>query len=350
MLREMKFAYKIFATNLGFSNPYQLNFAITYKCNSRCKFCSIWKIRSKNELTLEEIEKIAKKARFVQWLRLTGGEPFLRRDYSEILKAFYENSSGLCLVSTPTNAIASELSYKTIKKVLDFFDGKYIVSISLDGDEATHDTLRGIRGNWRNAVNLYKRLFRLKEKYNDFSVVFGYTIYPENVGLFENAYKAIKKELKEKVTINNFNFNLFEISDFYYHNLGISKTKEYFEAARKEIEKIIKMRKKKISSVDIIQEIYLKLAMRYLKSRRTPIRCNILNLSCFLDPYGNVFPCTIFGENIGNLRENNYDLRKILKSKKVKDIKEKTIRLKCPNCWTPCEAHQLIVSNILKLI
>ena len=350
MLKEIRLAKKIFITNLGFSAPYQLNFSITYNCNSRCKFCNIWKIKSREELRLEEIEKIAKNARFIQWLRLTGGEPFLRRDYVDILKAFYENSEGLYLVSTPTNAIAYELSYMSIKKVLEFFDRKYIISISLDGDEETHDKLRGIKGNWKRAIKLYKMLFDLKSKHKNFNVVFGYTIYPANVGMFERAYYAIKSELGEIVTINDFNFNLFEISEVYYHNIGIEKKKEYMKAAAEEIKKILRMRKNSLSSIDIIQEKYLKLAIKYLKEGRTPIRCNILNLSCFLDPYGNVYPCTIFGEKLGNLRENSYDLKKILNSERAKYIKNKTIRLECPNCWTPCEAHQLIVSNFARIL
>lgn len=348
MLKEIKLFYKFFTTNLGFSNPYQLNFAITYRCNSRCKFCSIWKIKKRKELTLEEIEKIAKNSRFIQWLRLTGGEPFLRKDYLEILRSFYNNCTGLYLVSTPTNAIASNISYKTIKKVLEFFDGKYIISISLDGDEKTHDYLRGIKGNWKNAINLYKKLFKLKEKYKNFSLVIGYTIYPRNVGLFEKAYEAIKSELGDKISINDFNFNIFETSNIYYHNLGIEKTKEYMNAARKEIEKILKMRKKEIDPINLIQERYLKLALEYLKNGKTPIRCNILNLSCFIDPYGNVFPCTVFGKKLGNLRDVDYDLNKIFNSKKSKEIKRITMSLKCPNCWTPCEAHQLIVSNLIR--
>jgi len=348
MIPEIEIASKFLLTNIGLSFPYQINFAITYKCNSRCKFCNIWRIKSKNELSLEEIKKIASKSKFINWIRLTGGEPFLRHDYVDIVKTFKENCKGLYIISSPTNAIAYDLTFNAVNRVLKFFRKKYVITISLDGYEELHDKIRGIKGNWKRAIKLYKKLSKIKEKYSNLEVYFGYTIYPENLGEFEKTYESVKSEIKD-ISPNEFNINLFEVSGVYYHNLNMQKTNDYVKGATEEIKNILRLRKKRLSSIDIIQQKYLELAIKFLEKRRTPIRCNILNLSCFIDPYGNVYPCTIFGEKLGNLRENDYDLKKILNSKKVKKIKKITFDLKCPNCWTPCEAHQLIISNLLKV-
>jgi len=348
MIPEIEIASKFLLTNLGFSFPYQINFAITYKCNSRCKFCNIWRVKSKNELSLDEIKKMASKSKFINWIRLTGGEPFLRHDYVDIVKTFKENCKGLYLLSSPTNAIAYDLTFNAVNRVLKFFRKKYVITISLDGYEELHDKIRGIKGNWKRAIKLYKKLSKIKEKYSNLEVYFGYTIYPENLGAFEKTYESVKSEIKD-ISPNEFNINLFEVSGVYYHNLNMQKTNDYVKGATEEIKNILRLRKKRLSSIDIIQQKYLELAIKFLEKRRTPIKCNILNLSCFIDPYGNVFPCTVFGERLGNLRENDYDLKKILNSKKAKEIKRKTINLECPNCWTPCEAHQLIISNLLKI-
>ena len=53
--------------------PYKLNFAITSRCNSRCKTCNVWKNdrkeaktqtkdRKEKELSIKEIDKIFKKS------------------------------------------------------------------------------------------------------------------------------------------------------------------------------------------------------------------------------------------------------------------------------------------------
>ena len=100
-----------------------------------------------------------------------------------------------------------------------------------------------------------------------------------------------------------------------------------------------------IGVISSIEDEYLKLGKEYLKTGKIPIKCNVFNLSSFVDPFGNVYPCTIFNRKLGNLRENNYDLKKILLSEKAKKVKEEIIKDNCPQCWTPCEAHQMIVSN-----
>jgi len=49
---------------------------------------------------------------------------------------------------------------------------------------------------------------------------------------------------------------------------------------------------------------------------------------------------------MGNLREYNYDLLKILKSENSVLLNKKIRNGKCPHCWTPCEAYQNILSNL----
>lgn len=344
MLSQIKLGYKIAATNLGFSMPYQLNFAITYWCNSRCTFCKIWELRPENELTLEEIEKFVKKIPFIQWVRLTGGEPTLRKDYVDIVRAF--DKLPLYVLTTPTNSIMPDDIYKKISQVLEFFDKKYVVTVSLDGDEQTHDRVRGITGNWDRAIRLYQKLRALKNDHKNFNVFFGYTMYPENVGIFPKMFSDIKQIIPE-ITVNDFHVNIYQTSETYFHTAGTQLPDGYAAKAIKEIESVLELREKK-GIIGTIENRYLKMGIQYLQQGKTPLPCNIMDMSCFVDPWGNVFPCIIFNEKVGNLREADYDLRKILQSEKTRITKEKTEKLQCPNCWTPCEAHQLILSNWMK--
>jgi radical SAM protein with 4Fe4S-binding SPASM domain len=64
---------------------------------------------------------------------------------------------------------------------------------------------------------------------------------------------------------------------------------------------------------------------------------------------GNVYPCTVFDRKLGNIRDYNYDLKKILTSETAKKVRKEIEADRCPQCWTPCEAHQMILSNWLKL-
>lgn len=341
----LKLGLKVFSTNFGFFNPYELNFAITYKCNSRCKTCNIWKIRSENELSIKEIEKFSQQIKFINWIRLTGGEPFLRDDYEDIVKLLNFSIPHFFLLTTPTNGLLPNLIYGKVKKVLKFFRKKYIITVSLDGPIDIHDEIRGIKGSWQRAVETYKKLKKLEKKYGNFKVFFGYTMSLFNAGFFEKTFRMLKKEIPE-LTIDDIHTNLFQTSAIYYRIKGSSKNeKDCRRILKQEVINALELKKKLLNPISLIERKYLRLGKKYLETGKTPIKCNIFNLSCFVSPYGDIYPCTIFDRKLGTLRENNYDLKKILRSNTAKKIKREIIQNKCPQCWTPCEAHQLIMSN-----
>jgi len=344
----LKLAFKVFSTSLGFFNPFELNFAVTYKCNSKCIFCNIWKEKRRDELTLEEIEKFSKKINFIHWIRLTGGEPFLRKDYVDIIKIFDENLSDLYLISTPTNGLLPDLILEKVKDVLKFFKKKYVLTVSLDGPEEIHDKIRGLKGSWNKALETYKKLKKLEKKHKNFKVFFGYTISPANIGFFEKTMKEVKKSVRN-ITAKDFHVNLFQVSEVYYKNKDAKIEESFFKNAQDELDTILKFRGRSKNYIEIIENRYLKMGKEYLRTRKIPINCNVFNLSCFVDPFGDVYPCTIFNQKLGSLRKNDYDLKEILTSEKTKNIMKKIADNKCPQCWTPCEAHQIILSNWLKL-
>ena len=91
---------------------YKVNFAVTGFCNSKCLTCDIWKTypfagdRDAKELTLEEIERFfAKLPDSVSWLSLTGGEPFSRKDFTQIVEAAIARIPDLHLIGIPNNGL-----------------------------------------------------------------------------------------------------------------------------------------------------------------------------------------------------------------------------------------------------
>lgn len=347
----LKLGYKYILANMGIYQryPINLNFAITYNCNSRCNLCSIWKIKPKNELKLAEIEKIARNAPFIYSLKITGGEPFIRKDYVDIVRAFHKNLPNLCMLSTPTNALAPDMVYEKVKETLGFFDKKYIISISLDGYKELHEKIRGVKGNYDRAIYLYKKLLSLRKQFKNFEVMFGYTISPMNTKMFEKTFMETQKNIGS-LTTGDFHFNIFQMSDIYYRNDTMKIDSRFLQNCINDVKIISRMREKSPSLVNFVENSYLRLSKKYLESQKTPMPCNILDLSCFLDPYGNVFPCITFNRKLGNLRKSDYDLKKIFSSENIASVKKDLKNLRCPNCWTPCEVHQIMMSNLLRTL
>src|SRR5437588_10434625 len=87
-----------------------MRISITDKCNFRCTYCMPaeglpW-LKKAEILSYEEIERIARIAVSIgiEQIRLTGGEPLVRRDVPELVRQL-RNIGGLRSLSLTTNGI-----------------------------------------------------------------------------------------------------------------------------------------------------------------------------------------------------------------------------------------------------
>ena len=88
---------------LGLGIPLSVHLDVTYRCNERCEHCYL-EHNGKNELTTAEIRSIL--TQFAEagvfFLTISGGEPLLRRDFFEIIEFARELSFN---VKLKTNAV-----------------------------------------------------------------------------------------------------------------------------------------------------------------------------------------------------------------------------------------------------
>jgi len=323
--------------------PYKLTFAVTYKCNSKCKTCNIWKKKSENELSINEIDMIFSKYNDFSWVDITGGEIFLRKDIIEIIKIIIQKCKNLYVLHFPTNGLLPELIVEKTKHILRLNPKKLIISVSLDGPKNINDTIRGVPRSFEKAVQTFSELKKIKNK--KLKVFFGFTLSKYNIGYFDKMVEEVKKILPW-VKYNDFHMNIMHGSAHYYNNRKVEFPRKKVIS---EIREFIKKRKGVLNPVLYIEKIYLKLIKKYLITKKTPLPCKALSVSCFIDPYGFVYPCSIMDEKLGSLRDNGYDLKKILNSKKSRNTIKKIRRGQCPMCWTPCEAYQTILGNLKRL-
>jgi Fe-coproporphyrin III synthase len=116
---------------------------VTYRCNIKCEFCflkdSVLNER-RNELSLEEIERIADQAAaYGASFFITGGEPFLRRDLPDIVAAIHRR--GLKVgVNTNGLLVTEEVGRRIREAGLDY------AIFSLHGPREVHDCLEQRKG------------------------------------------------------------------------------------------------------------------------------------------------------------------------------------------------------------
>ena len=330
-------------------HPYKLNFAITYRCQSRCETCSIWKQKPGKELTLDEISEFAKKNDYFKWVGLTGGEPFLRSDIVEIVDAFKSYSKGLYMVAMPTNSLSNpEMIASKVEQMLESGMPRVIMTLSLDGYRELHDKIRGTKGNFDRVMDLTKRLREIKKNYNGLSFLFGYTMSKFNQGALQQTYEAVKKEL-DWVTYNDFHVNLGQVSGIYYGNKDVDMRADG-AALAEELGNFIRKRKLKIGPVQMIENAYLKRLVDYIRTGESPMKSRSLDASLFLSSGGEVYPSIMWERELGNVRDTGYDLEPIWCSKGAEEVRSLIKEGKEPACWTSCEAYQSIAGNIPSLI
>ncbi|MDE3179365.1 MAG: 4Fe-4S cluster-binding domain-containing protein, partial [Acidobacteriota bacterium] len=81
---------------------------VTSVCNAKCRTCFYWEeLNHRGDLTWEELQKLsASMPRFTD-LWLSGGEPMLRRELTDIVHLFYLQN-GIRWMNLPTNGLLPE--------------------------------------------------------------------------------------------------------------------------------------------------------------------------------------------------------------------------------------------------
>ncbi len=131
---------------------------LTHKCNFRCQYCGVSALPSKGKLlSITDIKNIFDQCQklHIPHLLLTGGEPLLRRDISDILRLLKKytfqvriNTNGTCI----TEDIADQIKEARVSRV----------DVSLDGPKRIHESLCQSKNSYNRVVAGIERLKRRK--------------------------------------------------------------------------------------------------------------------------------------------------------------------------------------------
>jgi MoaA/NifB/PqqE/SkfB family radical SAM enzyme len=328
--------------------PYKVTFVATYHCNFRCEMCNIWQKKSVNEMTPQEISLFFERWPQFKWVQLTGGELMMRRDIDDVVAAIQKSCKSLYLLSFPTTGWFGDKTLKLVENTLTRGIGRLMVTISIDGPKAMHEEMRGLPGAWDKGIETFRRLRALNGAH--FQTVIGMTLLGKNAGLVDETIEAIRKVIPD-FDRRELHLNIGHESGHYYDNKGVSsKMAPNHEAVAQAIEEHRRAIGTGIHPVDFLEHRYQSLVRTYYETSRSPLPCTALKTSCFIDPYWNVFACSIWDAQIGNLRDNGFDLQALWDSPTRKSLRQDVIEESCPHCWTPCEAYPTILGNLLRAV
>jgi MoaA/NifB/PqqE/SkfB family radical SAM enzyme len=132
-------------------------------CNMKCDHCFYWThLNKRDDLTKDEIFALSRSLGPIENLNLSGGEPFLRREFAEICRQFIDGN-GVRQIYVPTNGWYTD---KIVQAVTDTLKASTLdllaVELSLDGLAEFHDRFRVAPGSFARAVTTYDALAELQ--------------------------------------------------------------------------------------------------------------------------------------------------------------------------------------------
>ena len=284
-------------------------------------------MKRENELTLDEWDKILSSlGNAPYWFTISGGEPLLYPHIVELARLAYERCHPAVL-NIPTNAISPTVPERVERISQACPDTQLIVNLSLDGIGSNHDKIRGVPGNFQRFEACLKSLLQLRNNLTNLTIGIHTVISVFNANDVESIV-----DYAEHSGANQF---ITEIAEprMELDTVGLPITPDaatYGKAVDKVIAYLGRRRFAGLAGVtEALRIEYYKLVKRILEEQDQVIDCYAGWASGHIYADGTVWPCCVRADNVGNLRDHNYDFRQIWFSKKMESVRKSIAAKEC---------------------
>ncbi|MCX5850063.1 MAG: radical SAM protein [Deltaproteobacteria bacterium] len=335
--------------------PRVISYSVTWRCNARCSMCGLLTTDNSfkdisQELTARQIGDAFcdRSLNSLDLIRFTGGEPFLKNDFTEIVYQIWKNARPKLFYIT-TNGFFTD----KIKDFVTFFNDKDIklsIHVSLDAVSEIHDKIRGVAGLANKAVETLETLATLRKRI-PLNIGINQTITKENINEIETVNQLAKRmgiEHKVYIAVDPHESKILSnVEKSWELKLAVHYTENEKKQLYEKIKNILQASRefRGITDVNYIWHLVEKFLLegnrkRILKEGKiVNLPCMVAFLYCRLLPNGDVMPCTMMPEAIGNIKEQSFS--EIWYSEKADSIR-KQVKC-CPGCWVECD----VVSNFI---
>lgn len=292
--------------------------AITYKCNSRCQMCGIWKKIQPEEISLDMVKKLPGNLKDIN---ITGGEPFLNENIVEIVRILNEKSPKASIIIS-SNGFAGKAILSKTKEILKF-KPKLGIAISIDGIGEKHDEVRGIKGGFILAMKTIENLKSVGVR----KLRLSFTLADYNIDQLKPVY-ALSRKLGVEMSLT-----LVHSSTQYFNTQNFITKKEAMLSA---LDWLIR---EELSSWNVkrwLRAYYTFGMKKFILTGKRILPDYSGTEGIFVDPNGEIFPSDVSEQKLGNVKD--FDFSKI---GKIEIEKSK------PN-WMICTARTAIKKHWLR--
>ena len=156
-------------------------FFVTSVCNAKCRTCFYWEeLNQRGDLTWDEIRKLAFSMPQFSDLWLSGGEPMLRRELTDIIHLFH-TQNGVRWVNLPTNGLLPERTAEWVARICEENPELQLdLNVAMDGLHEMQDSIRAVPGNFAKTLETLEAIQPCRQKYPLLRVNINTVICSEN--------------------------------------------------------------------------------------------------------------------------------------------------------------------------
>ena len=280
------------SASIGYSKvPVLVQWMATLKCNLSCRHClSVSLENGFTDMPLAAVRQLIDEVADmrVEEFLVTGGEPLVRNDLPEIVDYLGFRGQNWTL---NTAAMPSEYQMKALRR-----NSPGFVAVSLDGPEEVHDSFRGRKGSWQEAMDAI-RFFR---SIRGVRVCAGTTVTNINYRYLEETFHLVAASGADQWGIHL----LVPEGRASYHT--------YLFLSKRQLKRLVKFvaRKREYFNVEMADEIGYLGGMEPLV-RDFPLTCGAGKTQCVVLPDGEVVPCTTLDRSFSAGNIHRRPLREI---------------------------------------
>jgi len=324
--------------------PKKLLVVLTYKCNSRCIMCNIWKMKPNQELSIKEWKKILNDPIFsnIEKLNITGGEALLSPNCLPLIQLFIKNMPKLYYIDIVTNGFETNLIKIKIATIAAICKNKNIsfsVSVSLDGIEKTHETIRRIPYAFKKNQKTINILQKMQKKYN-FSLSVGSVVMKQTLSeVHKLTHWAKKHNIKQY-------FQLVGFHGTFVNNLDTKNTINFTIADKPKLLNLLNtlgtLKNWKDLNAYYWKDMYF--MYKYNLPRSSP--CPYIYDEFYIDATGDVYYC-LSEKSIGNVK-NKSSVSEIYFHPKNLKFRKRMQKTSCLFCNSDCNVRKALAYDFKK--
>ena len=306
--------------------PLNITLSPSPRCNSRCLTCNIW-MKRENELTLDEWDKaLASLGRAPYWFTISGGEPFMFQGIVELAQMAYEHCRP-GIINIPTNSILRTIPDKVERIARSCPESQLIINLSLDGVGEKHDFIRGVPGNFIKFEERLRELLELRDGLANLNIGIHSVVSVFSVGHLDELIAYAERSGADQF--------ITEIAEprVELDTVGLPITpspEQYQEAIDRLIAYVESKRYRGVARItEAFRVEYYKLVKRILDEQDQVIDCYAGWASAQIYADGTIWPCCVRADNLGNLRDHNYDFKEIWFGEKIREVRRSIAAKEC---------------------